>query len=481
LAADVIEAEVTTSLASLLLMVLLVNHEATELANHVDNVMTIQRANLVTMTKLILLVNPKPLRLQSSFDDFFADVAVVDDGGVMSPASLSLMTQPAHHAANEPANHVTMTPLASHVTTTKAKPPRCLSKSDAILTEDVAGAEVTMSLASRLLMALLANHGVTELANHGTRPRNLAKAKSALVADVMTIQRANRVTMTKLMKPKRLRPLFSFDAVLADVAVVDDVDVTEMPMLLASLLLTTQLGHHVATELASHVTMTQLVSHVTMTKPMQVKPLQCPSNLDGILAEDVAEAEMTMSLVSHLLMALLANHEATELANHGTRPRNLVKARSAPVVDDEMVNRVTMKLMLLVKPRLRNPQLSFDANCVDDVDVTEMLMSPASLSLKEQLANHVVTELVSHVTRTLLVNHVTTPPANHADVARKLMQPKSLKKCNDAHLNAETDEEAGEAVEGNLTHRLWMDTSTSLALKVKSFLEIMTKQVKVLL
>merc|ERR1719474_516275 len=120
---------------------------------------------------------------------------------------------------------------------------------------------------------------------------------------------------------------------------------------------------------------------------------------------------------------------------------------------------MTMKLMLLVKLRLLKPQLSFDATCadvaVDDVDVTEMLTSPVSLSPKEQLANHVATEPVSHVTRTPLVNLVTTtPPANHAEVARKLMQRKNLKNCNDAHLNAETDEEDGEAAEGNLTLRL---------------------------
>merc|ERR1719242_363285 len=108
------------------------------------------------MTKLMLLVKPRLLRPQFSFDDCFADVAVVDDGDVtemlISPASLSLTTQLGLHAATELVSHVMMAPLV--------------------------------------------NHGVTELANHGTRPRNLVKVKSAhVVVDVMTIQRANLVTM----------------------------------------------------------------------------------------------------------------------------------------------------------------------------------------------------------------------------------------------------------------------------------------------
>jgi len=69
--------------------------------------------------------------------------------------------------------------------TTKLKPPKCLSKPDAILAKDVV--EVAMPMASLVSMVLLANHEVTELANHGTRPRNLVKVKNALVAvDVMT-------------------------------------------------------------------------------------------------------------------------------------------------------------------------------------------------------------------------------------------------------------------------------------------------------
>jgi len=223
------------------------------------------------------------------------------------------------------------------------------------------------------------------------------KAKTALVIDVVTIQRANLVTMTKLMllvKQTLLRPQFSFDDFLADEA-VDDIGLVE------------------------------------------------------------------------ILMALLVNHGVIELENHGTRPRNLVKAKSAPVVNDDIVNHLTMKLVPL------KSQLNFDANwadvAVDDVEVTEML---------KQLANHVATELASHVTRTPPVNLVTTtPPANRADVARKL---KNLKKRSDAHLNAEMDED-GEAAEGNLTLRLSMDTLTSLALKVKLFLESTTKQAKALL
>jgi len=44
-----------------------------------------------------------------------------------------------------------------------------------------------MPMASLVSMVLLANREVTELANHGTRPRNLVKVKNALVAvDVMT-------------------------------------------------------------------------------------------------------------------------------------------------------------------------------------------------------------------------------------------------------------------------------------------------------
>jgi len=226
------------------------------------------------------------------------------------------------------------------------------------------------------------------------------KAKTALVIDVVTIQRANLVTMTKLMllvKQTLLRPQFSFDDFLADEA-VDDIGLVE------------------------------------------------------------------------ILMALLVNHGVIELENHGTRPRNLVKAKSAPVVNDDIVNHLTMKLVPL------KSQLNFDANwadvAVDDVEVTEML---------KQLANHVATKLASHVTRTPPVNLVTTtPPANRADVARKLKNPKNLKKRSDAHLNAEMDED-GEAAEGNLTLRLSMDTLTSLALKVKLFLESTTKQAKALL
>jgi len=116
-----------------------------------------------------------------------------------------------------------MTRLVSHATT-KLKPPKYLSKSDAILAKDVAVVEVTMSLASLLMMMLRVNLEATELANH--------------VDDVMTIQRANRVTMTKLMslvKPKLLRPQFSFDDFLADETVVDDADVIETLTSLASL------------------------------------------------------------------------------------------------------------------------------------------------------------------------------------------------------------------------------------------------------
>jgi len=105
---------------------------------------------------------------------------------------------------------------------TKVKPPKCLSKPDAILARDVV--EVVMPLASLVLMALLVNHGVNALANR--------------VDDVMTIQRANLVTMTKLMllmKPELLRCQFSFDDFLADEAVVGDGDVIGMLMLLANL------------------------------------------------------------------------------------------------------------------------------------------------------------------------------------------------------------------------------------------------------
>jgi len=49
---------------------------------------------------------------------------------------------------------------------TKVKQPKRLSKPDAILARDVV--EVVMPLASLVLMALLVNHGVNELANHGT-------------------------------------------------------------------------------------------------------------------------------------------------------------------------------------------------------------------------------------------------------------------------------------------------------------------------
>merc|ERR1719163_746642 len=73
LARDVVE--VVMPLASLVLMALLVNHGVNALANHVDDVMTIQRANLVTMTKLMLLMKPELLRRQLSFDDFLADDA----------------------------------------------------------------------------------------------------------------------------------------------------------------------------------------------------------------------------------------------------------------------------------------------------------------------------------------------------------------------------------------------------------------------
>jgi len=219
-----------------------------------------------------------------------------------------------------------------------------------------------------------------------------------------------------------------------------------------------------------------------MTKMLLVKPelLRPQLSFDDFLADeavvDVIDViEMLMALASHLQMVPLVNHGVIELENHGMRPRNLVKAKSAPVANDEMVSHLTMKLRLL-KPQC-------DANwadvAMDDAEGTEMPTSLVSLSLKEQLVNHVATELVSHVTRTLLVNLVTTPPENHADVARKLKHPKNLKECNDAHLNAEMDED-GEAAEGSLTLRLWMGTLTFLALKVKSFLENMTKQAKAL-
>jgi len=48
----------------------------------------------------------------------------------------------------------------------KVKPPKCLSNPGAILARDVV--EVVMPLVSLVLMALLVNHGVNELANHGT-------------------------------------------------------------------------------------------------------------------------------------------------------------------------------------------------------------------------------------------------------------------------------------------------------------------------
>jgi len=200
---------------------------------------------------------------------------------------------------------------------------------------------VETSRANLLQMVLPVNHAEIELANHVMARKNLD------TKEVMTILRANHAMMMMmlLVKPKRLRPQFSFDAILADVAVVDGVDVTEMLMLLASLSLMTRLEHRAATEPVSHVTMTPLVSHVTMTKPMQVKPPQCLSNFDGILAEDVAKAEVTMSLASHL-MVLLVNHEATELVNHGTRPRSLVKAKNALVAEDVMtIQHVNLAMM----------------------------------------------------------------------------------------------------------------------------------------
>jgi len=85
------EIVVETSRANLLQMVLPVNHVGIELVNHVmalmnlieDVEMTILHTNLVTMTKLMLLMKPELLRRQFSFDDFLADEAVVGDGDVI--------------------------------------------------------------------------------------------------------------------------------------------------------------------------------------------------------------------------------------------------------------------------------------------------------------------------------------------------------------------------------------------------------------
>jgi len=94
------EIVVETSRGNLLQMVLPVSHVGIELVNHVmalmnfieDVEMTILHTNLVTMTKLMLLMKPELLRCQFSFDDFLADEAVVGDGDVigmlMSLASL---------------------------------------------------------------------------------------------------------------------------------------------------------------------------------------------------------------------------------------------------------------------------------------------------------------------------------------------------------------------------------------------------------
>jgi len=132
-----------------------------------------------------------------------------------------MTTQLEHRVAIEHVSRGTMTRLVSRAIM-KVRPPKCLSKPDAILARDVV--EVVMPLASLVLMALLVNHGVNALANR--------------VDDVMTIQRANLVTMTKLMllmKPELLRCQFSFDDFLADEAVVGDGDVIGMLMSLASL------------------------------------------------------------------------------------------------------------------------------------------------------------------------------------------------------------------------------------------------------
>jgi len=87
-------------------------------------------------------------------------------------------------------------------------------------------------------------------------------------------------------------------------------------------------------------------------------------------------------------MVLLANHEATELANHGTRPRSLVKVKNALVAAKDVMTiplvNLVMTKMLLVKPKLLRPQFSFDdfladETVVDDADVIETLTSLASL------------------------------------------------------------------------------------------------------